>query len=85
MIPSLKINSGLLLLKTGILSSLPGKGRTAWETLIIWGSGGWSIAGDGVTMPGFGREAGGGGITGIEIAWAKISGRTNGNIMTGDG
>jgi hypothetical protein len=86
MIPSLKINSGLLLLKTGIVSNLPGKGRTGWETLIIWGSGDGAIAGVGVTMPGLGRVTGGGGITGIGMgmAWAKIRGRTNGNIMAGD-
>ena len=85
MIPSLKINSGLLLLKTGILSNLPGKGRTGWDTLIIWGSCGCVIAGVGVTMPGLGRLTAGGGITGMGIAWAKIRGRTNGNIMAGYG
>ena len=85
MIPSLKINSGLLLLKTGIVSNFPGKGRTGWETLIVWGSGDGAIAGGGVTTPGLGRVPGGGGITGMGIAWAKIRGRTNGNIMAGDG
>jgi hypothetical protein len=87
MIPSLKINSGLLLLKTGILSNLPGKGRTGWETLSIWGSSGCSIAGVGVTTPGLGRVTAGGGITGMRMgmAWAKIRGRTNGDIMTGYG
>jgi hypothetical protein len=78
-IPSLKMSSGLLLFRTGILSSLPDKGRTVWERIISWGS---SIT---VGKVGLGEGAGdsGGGITciGTGLTWARKKGSNKGKVM----
>jgi hypothetical protein len=46
--PSLEINSGLLLLNVGIASKLPGSDRTSCGTSTSWGFSGWGFSGVGV-------------------------------------